>query len=234
MENLFTNFNQYLSSISPLAFVVAFLGGIGASLTPCIYPVIPILIGVIGASTAKNKSRGFFLSLIFVLGMAFTYSLLGLAAALTGSLFGLQSQNPWVLFAVGNFNLFFGLAMLGLFEIKLPGSWGKPGAKVGNLFAVFTMGAGSGLVAAPCTVPVLGVLLTFVATEKNLIFGFSLLFIFALGLGLLLIILGTFTGLLASLPRSGNWLVRIKQLFGFLMIILAEYFLLRAGRNGLF
>jgi thiol:disulfide interchange protein DsbD len=96
------------------------------------------------------------------------------------------------------------------------------------------MGAGSGSIAAPCTVPVLGVLLSFVATEKNVVFGFSLLFVFSLGLGVLLIALGTFTGLVASLPKSGNWLLRIKQFFGLLMILLAEYFFLQAGRYGLF
>ena len=235
MEGLFQNFTTYLDRVSPAAFLVSFIGGIGASLTPCIYPIIPILVGVIGASSAKNKTRGFLLSIVFVLGMAATYSILGILAALTGQIFGLQSQNPWVLFAVGNFNLLFGLSMLGLFELKLPGSWGKPaGAKPKNLLTIFLMGAGSGSIAAPCTVPVLGVLLSFVATEKNVVFGFSLLFVFSLGLGVLLIALGTFTGLIASLPKSGSWLLRIKQFFGFLMILLAEYFVLQAGRYGLF
>ena len=96
--------------------------------------------------------------------------------------------------------------------------------------AVFVMGAGSGFVDAPCTVPVLGVLLTFVAQSRNLFFGFSLLFVFALGLGLLLIILGTFTGFVASLPKSGSWLVRVKQAFGILILIVAEYFFIQAGR----
>lgn len=235
MENLFQNFSEYLTTISPLAFLVAFLGGIGASLTPCVYPIIPILVGTIGSKAAVAKSRGFTLSLFFVLGMAFTYSLLGLFAALTGTLFGIQSQNPWVAFAVGNICLFFGISMLGVFEISLAGQWGKAaGTKSRNLFDLFFMGASSGLVAAPCTVPVLGVLLAFVATQKNLVFGFSLLFVFALGLGLLLIVLGTFTGLLASLPRSGEWMVRIKKLFGWAMIGVGEYFLLEAGRYGLF
>lgn len=234
MESFFQNLNQYLSESSPLAFVAAFLGGIGASLTPCVYPIIPILLGVVGAKSAEKKSRGFFLSLIFVLGMALTYSSLGIFAALTGTLFGIQSQNPWVAFAVGNICLFFGISMLGAFDISLPGSWGKAGLKPQNLIGIFVMGATSGLVAAPCTVPVLAVLLTFVATEKNLFFGFSLLFVFALGLGLLLIVLGTFAGLLTSLPKSGNWLVRIKQIFGWAMILVGEYFLLQAGKYHLF
>ena len=96
--------------------------------------------------------------------------------------------------------------------------------------AVFLMGATSGLVAAPCTVPVLGALLAFVAQSRNLIFGFSLLFVFALGLGLLLLILGTFAGLVASLPKSGPWLVRVKQAFGIFLILAAEFFLIQAGQ----
>ncbi len=235
MESLFQNFTIYLENVSPAAYLVSFMGGIGASLTPCIYPIIPILVGVIGASSAKNQTRGFLLSVVFVLGMAATYSVIGILAAVSGKVFGLQAQNPWVLFAVGNFNLFFGLAMLGFFEFRLPGSWGRAtGGPPKNLLAVFLMGAGSGSIAAPCTVPVLGALLTFVATEKNVVFGFSLLFVFALGLGVLLVAVGTFTGLAASLPKSGNWLLRIKQFFGLLMILLAEYFFLQAGKYGLF
>ena len=234
MESLFQNFNRYLSEISPFAYVVAFLGGFGASLTPCIYPVIPILLGSVGASSAGSKARGFLLSLLFVLGMAFTYAILGLSAALTGTLFGIQSHNPRVLFAVGNLCLVFGISMLGVFEIALPGSWGRAsGGKVKTLAGIFLMGAGSGFVAAPCTVPVLGALLAFVAAEKNLVFGFSLLFVFALGLGFLLIVLGTFTGLLAGLPRSGQWLEHVKKLFGWLLILIGEYFLIQAGRYSL-
>lgn len=97
--------------------------------------------------------------------------------------------------------------------------------------SVFFMGASSGFVAAPCTVPVLGALLSFVAQSRNLLFGFSLLFVFALGLGLLLILLGTFTGLLTSLPKSGTWTLRVKQAFGLLLLLAAEFFLLQAGRS---
>ena len=232
MENLFQNFSQYLSQVSPLAYLVSFLGGVWASFTPCIYPILPILIGVIGAATAKSRARGFQLSLAFVLGMAFTYSLLGLTAALTGNLFGQLTNHPIAYLIVGNLCLIFGLSMLGLVEILLPGSWGqaKPGTDKKGMGSVFLMGASSGLVAAPCTVPVLGVLLTFVAQSRNLLFGFSLLFVFALGLGCLLIILGTFTGLVTSLPKSGPWMVRIKQAFGILLILAAEFFLIQAGK----
>lgn len=232
MDNLFQNFSAYLTQASPLAYLVSFLGGVGASLTPCIYPILPILIGVIGAESAEKRVRGFWLSLLFVLGMALTYSLLGMAAALTGRIFGQLTSHPAGYLIVGNLCLIFALSMLGLFEIRLPGQWGKAryAKEELKLAEVFFMGAGSGLIAAPCTVPVLGVLLTFVAQSRNVVFGSSLLFIFALGLGLLLIVLGTFTGLLASLPKSGPWLERIKQAFGIFLLLVAEFFLLQAGK----
>ena len=222
-----------MSQTSPAAYLVSFLGGVGASFTPCIYPIIPILMGVIGVTGAGSRTRGFFLSCAFVLGMSFTYSLLGVLAAVTGKIFGQLTSHPAAYLIVGNLCLFFALSMLGLFEIRLPGNWGKAqtGGSKRGAGAVFFMGATSGLVAAPCTVPVLGVLLSFVAQKGNLLFGFSLLFTFALGLGLLLILLGTFTGLLASLPKSGTWLLRIKQAFGILLLLVAEYFLIQAGKR---
>lgn len=233
MEDLFQNFSSYLTQVSPLAYLVAFLGGVGASLTPCVYPIIPILIGSIGATSTESRIRGFRLSVTFVLGMAVTYSLLGLAAALTGRIFGQLTTHPLAYLIVGNICLAFGLSMLGLFEMRLPGSWGKPRLAQARTGApgIFLIGASSGLVAAPCTVPVLGTLLTFVTQARNLFFGFSLLFVFALGLGLLLVVLGTFTGLLASLPKSGPWMVRVKQVFGILLLIVAEFLFIQAGKS---
>lgn len=233
MENLLQNFSQYLNEISPFAYLVSFLGGVWASFTPCIYPIIPILIGVIGAKSTQSRVQGFQLSSAFVVGMAVTYSLLGLAAALTGRIFGQLTTHPLAYLVVGNICLVFALSMLGLFEIRLPGRWGEAKGKKEKkgIGTVFWMGASSGLVAAPCTVPILGVLLAFVAQTRNLLFGFSLLFVFALGLGLLLILLGTFTGLLASLPKSGPWMVRLKQAFGVLLIVAAEFFVIQAGKS---
>ena len=233
MESLFHHFSQYLNQVSPAAYLVSFLGGIGASLTPCIYPIIPILIGVVGISGTASRRRGLILSLVFVLGMALTYSCLGLTAALTGKIFGRLSSHPFSYLMVGNICLIFALSMLGLFEIRLPGNWGqaRPRGALNGMGPLFLMGASSGVIAAPCTVPVLGVLLTFVAQTRNVIFGFSLLLAFGLGLGTLLIILGTFVGLVESLPKSGAWLERVKQAFGVLLIIVAEYFFIQAGKH---
>ena len=219
--------------VSPLAYLVSFAGGVLASLTPCVYPLIPILVGVIGATGTQSRLRAFQLSLAFVLGMAVTYSVLGLAAALTGKIFGQLTTHPVAYLVVGNVCLIFALSMLGIFELQLPGGWGKSQGAEGRkgTLGVFVMGASSGVVAAPCTVPVLGALLTFVAQSRNIVFGFSLLFTFALGLGFLLAVVGTFTGLVTSLPKSGPWLVRIRQAFGILLIAVAEFFIFRAGKS---
>ena len=232
METFFQNFSQYLQQFSPLAYAVAFLGGIATSFTPCIYPILPILVGVIGTTDGRGRLRGFLLSSAFALGMALTYSALGIFAALTGRIFGELTVHPIGYLMVGNLCLFFALSMLGLFEIRLPGKWGHHGSRKEKkgIGTVFLMGASSGLVAAPCTVPVLGTLLTFVAQTRNAVFGFSLLFIFALGLGFFLVVVGTFEGFLVSLPKSGPWLHRVKQAFGVLLIFAAEYFLVQAGK----
>ena len=204
-----------------------------ASFTPCVYPLIPILIGVIGSRAGGGRLRGFRVSLAFVSGMAVTYSLLGLAAALTGKLFGQLTTHPVAYLIVGNVCLVFALSMLGVFEIQLPGRWGqaRPGTSERGMGTVLLMGASSGVIAAPCTVPVLGVLLTFVAQTRNVAFGFTLLLAFAFGLGTLLILLGTFTGLVTSLPKSGLWLKRMQRVFGILLILMAEFFLIQAGKN---
>jgi len=233
ITSLFQNFSQYLNETSPVAYVISYLGGVWASFTPCIYPVIPLLVGAIGVSAGPSRFRGLRLSLSFVVGMALTYAVLGLLAALTGKLFGQLTAHPAAYLIVGNVCLIFALSMLGLFEIRLPGSWGQArlGDSPAGMGAIFLMGASSGVIAAPCTVPVLGVLLTFVAQTRNVLFGFSLLLAFGLGLGTLLIFLGTFIGLVESLPKSGAWLERIKQAFGVLLILVAEYFFIQAGKR---
>lgn len=233
IETLFENLPNYLTHVSPVAYLIAFVGGVWASFTPCIYPIIPILVGTIGATGAKSRLRAFELSFSFVFGMALTYSLLGLFAALTGQIFGRLTTHPLAFLGVGNLCLVFALSMLGLFEIRLPGSWGRASLerKEKGLGGVFLMGMSSGVVAAPCTVPVLGALLAFVAQARSVAFGLSLLFTFAMGLGFLLLVIGTFTGLVTALPKSGPWVARMKQLFGVLLLLAAEFFIFQAGKS---
>ena len=231
MQNLAQNLQVYLSSAPHLSFLVAFLAGFLASFTPCVYPLIPILVGYIGSQGEKKKLRSFLLSFFYVLGMAFIYSILGAIAALSGKLFGQVQNNPWLYLFVANIFFLMGLSMLGVFTLPVPvfaRSKTKNNGKKG-FFGSFLLGATSGLITAPCTTAVLGVVLAYVATRQNVFYGISLLFIFSLGLGTILLIAGTFTAFLLSLPKPGKWMDIVSKIFGWLMIIMAEYFLIKAG-----
>lgn len=232
MHGLIDNLQAYLHGSRALALLAAYAGGLLVSLTPCVYPVIPITVAFIGGRSGGARWRGFALSVAYVLGMSCTYTALGCAAALTGTLFGRVQSSPWTYLAVANICILLGLSMLGLFSLPLPraalgpgGSAGRRGGKAGAFF----VGAASGFVLGPCTAPVLAVLLGYVAGEGNVVFGASLLFAFAFGMGTLQIAVGTFSGLLANLPAAGAWMLRVKQLFGWVLIAMGEYFLVTSG-----
>ncbi len=215
-----------LASGSWLAFLLVFLGGVLTSFTPCVYPVIPITISYVGGSAKGNPLRGFILSLWFVLGIAITYSALGLAAAATGAAFGQATQNPWVNGVIALVVGAMGFSMAGFFDIQLPsGLTSKVGGARGGFLGPILMGFATGLIAAPCVGPVLVVLLSWVAQTGSLFLGFWLLFTFALGLGLLFIVLGTFSGALAALPGAGAWMDGVKHFFALALWALALWFL---------
>lgn len=223
--------SNYLSNISLITYLLVFVGGLATSFTPCVYPLIPIVVGVVGSSKEKSPRRNFVLSFSYVLGMALTFSILGMIAAMTGRLFGELQASPIAQIIVGGIIILFGLALLDV--IPLPtfllsrAGVGKvrPG---GSVFPVFFMGVASGFVAAPCTVAVLGALLAYVATTQNIVFGFTLLFTFATGLGTVLILIGTFAGILKTLPKAEKWMRLIQKVLAFGMIILGGYFIFRA------
>lgn len=231
IENFIDGFSVYLHGSFILAFLAAYLGGVLVSFTPCVYPVIPITIAYIGAHGSASKMRGFALSVIYVLGMSATYTALGAIAALSGKLFGQIQTNPWTYFIVANICIFMGLAMLEVFTlpVRVPDFLTRMQPKRKGFIGSFFIGAFSGLVMGPCTVPIFAVLLSFVAKSQNIPLGIGLLFTFAFGMGTLLILLGTFTGLLTSMPKSGAWMVRITHLSGWLLIAVGEYFLIKAG-----
>ncbi len=229
--DILASFQTYLSGTSPMAYVVAYVAGVLVSFTPCIYPVIPVTVAYIASQSAGSRARGFVLSLFYVLGTSFTYTILGYVAAVTGRLFGQIQTSPWTYLVVANISILMGLSMLGVFTLPMPGFLTRRSARPGSGFlGAFVLGATVGLVLGPCSAPVLGVLLSYVAAQQNPIFGTSLLFVFAFGMGTLLIVLGTFTGLLANLPRAGGWMVIIQKAFGWALIALGEYFLITAGQ----
>ncbi|HEB69809.1 MAG TPA: hypothetical protein ENI88_09345 [Desulfobulbus sp.] len=228
MEHFLSQIETYLHGSLLLAFAAAYAGGLLASLTPCVYPMIPITAGVISNSNiGGSKLRGFLLSVTYITGMALTYAGLGIFAAATGRFFGTINTSPWTYLIVGNIILLLGIGMLDVF--RLPDFAPQIHTKIKGMPGVFVVGMASGLIAGPCTAPVLGALLAYVASTGNLFLGGSLLFVFSFGMGTILIAVGTFSGILASIPRSGKWMVIIKKTMGFFMIGLAEYFLIQAG-----
>lgn len=216
-----------------LAVATLFGAGVLTSLTPCVYPMIPITAGVIAGSSGLAPSRGrtFALTLAYVSGLALLYALLGLLAGLSGQLFGTVASNPWARFAIGNLLLVFGLGMLDVIPFAAPQrlvAWAS-GLGGGSVPAVFLLGATSGIVAAPCGAPAFAAVLTWVATTQSATLGFAYLFVFSLGMTALLVVVGLFSGTLASLPRSGRWMVWIKRAGGLLMLAMAEYYFIQMG-----
>ncbi|MDD5092736.1 MAG: cytochrome c biogenesis protein CcdA [Candidatus Wallbacteria bacterium] len=218
-----------LSGSSPAALAIAFAGGVLTSLTPCIYPLIPVTIAFIGGLGKGSKTRSLFYSLLYVLGIATVYTALGAFAALGGTMFGEWASSPWGYLVMGNICLLFALSFFGLFEINFSLAGNRQlGSKSAAIIAFFT-GTLAALTASACTAPVLAVLLAYVAKSQNVIYGSLLLFSFSLGMCLLLLIAGTFSGSL--MPRAGKWMLTIKTLFGVILLLMAEFYLFTAGRN---
>jgi thiol:disulfide interchange protein len=222
-----------LEAGSAAALVVVFAAGVLTSFTPCVYPMIPVTVTYIGGASAGNRRRAVALSVVYVLGLAVVYASLGVITALLGKTFGQFTRNPWIYGGVGLLIVVFGLAMVDLFAIRLPTfltGIQAAGARRGGFAGAFLMGVAAGFVAAPCTAPVLGVLLVYVASQGDVVWGGTLLLAFSLGLSLLLLALGIFAGLLTSLPRAGAWMDRIKKGFGVAMLLVGAWFLFEALR----
>lgn len=215
---------------NPLEIMLAFGAGVLVSFSPCVYPLLPITVGFIGVSSQKDKFHAFLLSLIYVLGMAITYCILGVFASLTGKIFGQISSSPISFFIIGNICVIFGLSMLGVFEMHMPNFFLNKAKNPKNRLSVFFLGLVSGLIVGPCTAPVLGAILVYVATKQNLLYSILLLFSFAYGMGSLLILTGTFSSLLVNMPKSGKWMYTVEKLGGVLLILAGEYFLINMGR----
>ena len=223
-----------------LALPVLFAAGVLTSLNPCIYPMIPITAAIVGgqevgAAPAERRSRlrPVLLTMTYVLGLAAVYSLLGVIAGVTGTLFGSVSTNPWLYFLMANLLLLSALVMLEVLPVPVPTSWidrASRAGTAGRFSGAFVMGAVSGLVAAPCGAPVMAAVLTWVTATRSGTLGFVYLFVFSLGMCALLVLVGVFSGTVARLPRAGAWMVWIKRGFGFLMLGAAEYYLIKMGQ----
>jgi cytochrome c-type biogenesis protein len=233
VDNFVDGLSGYLQGSFLLSYVAVYLGGVLVSFTPCTYPLLPITIAFIGAQGSESRGRGFLLSLIYVLGMAVTYTLLGAVAALSGKLFGQFQASPWTSFFIGNLCILMGLSTMDVFTLPLRMPEfimrAQPRKRAAGVTGSFLVGAASGLVMGPCTAPALAVVLGYAATRQNVAFASGLMFVFAVGMGTLLILAGTFAGLLAGIPKSGAWLVRINRICGWILLGTGEYFLITAG-----
>ncbi len=209
----------------PLVLALVFLSGLALNLTPCVYPLIPITLGFFSRQSAGRTSQTFGLALVYVLGMSVTYSALGVFAALSGSLFGAWLQKPAVLVGIALLVVALALSMFGLYEIQAPHFiTDRTGSRAGAAGAL-TMGLFVGFVAAPCIGPFVLSLLTYVAAKGSVPAGLGLFFTLAMGLGLPYLVLGTLSGSLSKLPRSGEWMETVRRVFGFALVALAVWFL---------
>jgi len=233
----FAGITGQLSTNPLIALPVLFIAGVLTSLTPCIYPMIPITAAIVGGQAvgeaAPTRSRTILLTLTYVVGLALAYATLGVIAGLTGTIFGSISTNPWLYFGMANLLVIGALILLDVVPLPIPTALLNRAATAGTagrFSGAFIMGAASGLVAAPCSAPVMAAVLTWVTTTKRAGLGFLYLFSFSLGMCALLVAVGLFSGLAARLPRAGIWMVWVKRGFALVMIGVAEYYLIEMGK----
>jgi thiol:disulfide interchange protein DsbD len=233
----FAGISGQLSTNPFVALPVLFIAGVLTSLTPCIYPMIPITAAIVGGQSVGEgsppRSRTILLTLTYVVGLALAYATLGVIAGLTGTIFGSISTNPWLYFAMANLLVIAALILLDVLPLPIPSALLNRAATAGTagrFSGAFIMGTVSGLVAAPCSAPVMAAVLTWVTTTKRAGLGFLYLFSFSLGMCALLVAVGLFSGAAARLPRAGIWMVWVKRGFALVMIGVAEYYLIEMGK----
>ncbi len=207
------------------AYASVFVGGFLTSLTPCVYPLIPITVSLFGArGDDVPRRRAIALASLYVAGIGVMYAALGVASALAGRAFGTFMANPWVMVPIAGLFVVMALSMFGAFELALPSGLQQRLSSVGGrgFGGAFAMGLVGGIIAAPCTGPVLASILAYVATTKSVVLGSSLLVTYALGMGVLFFAIAAFA---VALPKSGAWMEGVKSVFGVVMLVAALYFL---------
>jgi thiol:disulfide interchange protein DsbD len=225
-----TNGNKIASTLESsglfLSLLFMFIGGLALNLTPCVYPLIPITVGYFGGQSEGRTGKLFLLGILYVLGMALTYSLIGVITSLSGAVFGTLLQNTFVIIGIALLFIILSLSQFGVYEFKLPDSLvAKAGGAKSGAFGAFFMGLTMGIVAAPCIGPFVLGLVTYVAAKGDPFYGFMMFFTMALGLGFPYLILALFSGKIKKLPRAGDWMEGVKHIFGFLLLAMALYFI---------
>ncbi|MCF8026987.1 MAG: thioredoxin fold domain-containing protein [Desulfobacteraceae bacterium] len=208
-----------------VSLLLVFAGGLGLNLTPCVYPIIPITISYFGAQSEGRTFSLFILGLVYVLGMAMTYSAIGVISAFSGAFFGGLLQQPAVIGTIAGIFVFLALGMFGCYDFKLPDRWvaRASGARTG-VFGALLMGLTMGIIAAPCIGPFVLGLMAYVATVGDPFYGFLLFFFLSLGLGFPYLFLAVFAGKIRQLPRSGVWMEGVRHIFGLILLAMAVYF----------
>lgn len=218
------SFTKAMDSNPLYGSLLAFGAGLGTCLTPCVYPMIAITVSVFGAKQAKSRGQAMLLSTAFVAGIVALFTPMMMIAALTGKAFGTVLQSPYVIVGISLVFIATAASMFGAFEMTLPESWTQRLAGVGGsgYGGAFALGLVSGLVAAPCTGPVLTLILTWIGTTRNIPLGAGVGFAYSLGLGLPFWMVGTFA---VGLPKAGKWMMGVKSFFGIVMLVVALYYL---------
>jgi cytochrome c-type biogenesis protein len=235
-----------LAARPALALPLVFAGGVLTSLTPCIYPMIPITAAIVGGQSmsvpdeggtrqrfSRPSRRAVALTGTYVMGLSLAYSSLGLVAGLSGTLFGASSTNPRLHLMMANLLLAFALMMLEVMPVPIRRRMMSRAANAGTrerIGGAFAMGAVSGLVAAPCGAPVFAVVPTFVALTRSAALGVAYFFAFSLGMCALLAVVGLVPGSTARLPKAGPWMLWVKRAFAAVMIGTAQYYLIQMGQ----
>ncbi len=210
-----------------IALGLAFVTGLLLSFSPCTYPMIPITVSIF-AGQQRSLGRGFIMSLFYVGSMAVVYGIMGLIVSLVGGVFGAWLASPAVVIGIVIVFIIFSLSMFGLYELQVPASLrNKLGrqASGGGIGGAMVLGVVAALVVSPCVGPFVAGILLYIATAGSPVIGFLVLFVFAIGLGTLYIIIGTFSSAISSLPGSGGWMEQVKKFFGFVLLLMAIYFL---------
>jgi thioredoxin:protein disulfide reductase len=217
-------FAQYAAKGAPIAIGASFVSGIAASMTPCVWPMIPITLSIFGATEAKSRARGAALSATFVLGIATLFTPMGIAAALSGGVMGSAMAKPFVVIGIAVLFLVLASSMFGAFEMTLPSSVTNKMSTVGGVGfkGAFVLGLALGMVAAPCTGPFATGLITWIATTRDVAVGGAAMFAFACGIGVPFFIAGTFA---LNLPKGGAWMMGIKWGSGVVLSYMALAYL---------
>lgn len=226
-SGLLTDIEQAITSGNTLVpLILACIAGFLTSLSPCVYPLIPITLSIMGARTYQNHLHGFLVASTYVFGMSVTYSLLGALFAYVGILMGAILQNPLMLLGISLLFILFGLSSLGVFKIVIPQRFMGRLTRIGGMGfkGAFLMGLVAGLLAAPCTGPVLGFILTLIASHKDVWLGIALMVAFSAGLGLPFLLLGTFSSALTRMPKSGRFLYYGNIILGVVMLGTGLYY----------